>query len=116
MSSKSSSNKSSSNKSSSNKSNSNKSSSNKSSSNKSRSNKCCSKKCKGCVCRQLRKLQKDTIVDLLISGTVIKHVVLVKFNKKTCCAHFSECETESGSIIVVDCSKIDAIRYKAHDL
>lgn len=68
------------------------------------------------MCRQLRKLQKGTIVDLLINGTVIKHVVLVKFNKKTCCAHFSECETESGSIIVVDCSKIDAIRFKAHDL
>ncbi|MBI0580505.1 hydrolase [Neobacillus cucumis] len=70
-------------------------------------------RCKGCVCRQLRKLQSGTEVDLFLKGgTVIEDTKFVSFNKKTCCAFFCDSEEEPG-VIVVDCREIAGFRFEA---
>lgn len=90
-------------------------SSSRSSSSNSSSGNCCSSKCNGCVCRQLRKLQPGTEVDLFLQGgTVIEDTKFVSFDKKNCCAFFCDSEAEPG-VIVVDCRQIVGFRFEAED-
>lgn len=72
------------------------------------------RKCQGCACDQLRRLQTLTEVDVFLSGgTILEDVVFVTFNEENCCAFFNDNETEPGSVIVVDCQFIQAIRFEA---
>ena len=71
-------------------------------------------KCKGCACAKLRKLPRNTEVDVFLSGgTVLEDVVFKKLNKKNCCAKFKDFETEPGSTIFADCNFIQAFRIEA---
>jgi hypothetical protein len=70
--------------------------------------------CRGCACDQLRRLQTNTEVDVfLASGIILEDVVFVSFDPNNCCAFFNDPTTEPGSIIVVDCNFIQAIRFEA---
>ncbi|MEK3888085.1 hydrolase [Bacillus sp. FSL K6-3431] len=70
--------------------------------------------CQGCICNQLRRLQTQTEVDVFLSGgQVLEDVVFISFNRKDCCAFFTDPMTEPGSTLIVDCEKIDAIRIEA---
>ncbi|MDP4163189.1 MAG: hydrolase [Bacillota bacterium] len=73
------------------------------------------KRCNGCACDQLRKLQTLTEVDVFLSGgIVLEDVVFVSFDNNNCCAFFNDSpEGEPGSVIVVDCQFIQAIRFEA---
>ena len=74
----------------------------------------CKNRCKGCSCRQLKKIQTGTVLDVFLKGgTVLEDVTFVNINKKTCCAYFCDSETEPGSVIVVSCKNIQAIRFEA---
>ncbi|MBT2738877.1 hydrolase [Neobacillus sp. C211] len=73
-----------------------------------------SNRCRGCACDQLRKLQTLTEVDVFLSGgTVLEDVIFVSFDPNNCCAFFNDNETEPGSVLIVDCQKIQAIRIEA---
>ncbi|MGJ7910124.1 hydrolase [Neobacillus sp. LXY-1] len=71
-------------------------------------------RCRGCACDQLRKLQTLTEVDVFLSGgTVLEDVIFVTFDPNNCCAFFNDNETEPGSVLIVDCQFIQAIRIEA---
>jgi hypothetical protein len=71
-------------------------------------------KCNGCICDQLRKLKRNTEVDVFLSsGEVLEDVVFKAFDQKNCCAFFKDPTTEPGSTLIVDCRRIDAIRIEA---
>ncbi|CAG9620255.1 hydrolase [Sutcliffiella rhizosphaerae] len=76
----------------------------------------CKKKkheCEGCVCDQLRKLQIQTELDLFLKGgTVVEDVLFISFDRKNCCAIFSDPTTEPGSTLVFDCTQIIGIRLE----
>lgn len=73
-------------------------------------------RCDGCICNQLRRLRSNTEVDVFLSGgQILEDVVFLRFNLSDCCAFFSDEETEPGSILIVDCKKIDAIRIEAEE-
>ncbi len=70
--------------------------------------------CKGCICDQLRKLARNTEVDVFLSGgQVLEDVIFKRFDRNNCCAFFKDEETEPGSTLIVDCQRIDAIRLEA---
>lgn len=73
-------------------------------------------RCKGCICDQLRKLERNTEVDVFLSGgKVLEDVTFIRFDRNNCCAFFNDEETEPGSTLIVDCQKIDAIRIEAEE-
>ncbi|WP_203246722.1 hypothetical protein [Sporosarcina beigongshangi] len=70
--------------------------------------------CKGCVCNQLRRLQRRTEVDVFLAGgQVLEDVVFIRLDQRNCCAFFNDPETEPGSTLIVDCQDIQAIRIEA---
>jgi len=72
--------------------------------------------CNGCICDKLRRLNKCTEVDVFLSGgKILEDVIFIKFDNDNCCAIFKDEETEPGSILIVDCEKIDAIRIEAEE-
>ncbi|MFJ8235458.1 hydrolase [Ureibacillus sp. NPDC094379] len=71
-------------------------------------------RCKGCICNQLRRLDRGTEVDVFLSGgKVLEDVIFLRFNRNNCCAIFRDEKKEPGSILIVDCKKIDALRIEA---
>lgn len=68
-------------------------------------------KCRSCACCILLKLKPGTLVDVYLkNGTHFYNLVFEKFYKP-CCATFIDTENELGSIIIMDCQDIQAIRY-----
>jgi hypothetical protein len=82
---------------------------------KEQKNEDCKNSCNGCICDQLRKLQRKTEVDVFLSsGQVLEDVLFIKLNQKDCCAFFRDPNPpEAGSTLIVDCQRIDAIRIEA---
>lgn len=71
-------------------------------------------RCEGCICNQLRRLQAGTEVDVFLTGgTVLEDVVFVSFNRRNCCAFFTDPTTEAGSTLIIDCRQIQALRIEA---
>lgn len=71
----------------------------------------CKNNCKGCICDRLRQLPRRTEVDIFLKGgQVIEDLVFLFFERDDCCAFFADPETASGSILVVDCQDIQALR------
>lgn len=65
-----------------------------------------------CVCEQLAVLPLGTEVDIFLSGNTIEDVIFVNFNMENFCATFVDNETEPGTIIVLDCRDILALRIE----
>ncbi|PEE36670.1 penicillin-binding protein [Bacillus pseudomycoides] len=65
-----------------------------------------------CVCDQLAVLPLGTEVDIFLSGNTIEDVIFVNFNMENFCATFVDNETEPGTIIVLDCRDILALRIE----
>lgn len=65
-----------------------------------------------CVCEQLATLPLGTEVDIFLSGNTIEDVIFVNFNVNNFCATFVDNETEPGTIIVLDCGDILALRIE----
>jgi len=66
--------------------------------------------CDSCVCKQLRGLAIATIMDVFLkSGEVFTGLVFVNVSHKDCCAYFND-PAIAGSLIVVSCEDITAIR------
>ncbi|SNT45275.1 hypothetical protein SAMN05444672_12549 [Bacillus sp. OK838] len=71
------------------------------------------KRCNGCICNTLRRLSPGTEVDVFLSGgTVLEDVIFLAFDKNTCCARFRDEEGEPGTILIVDCRDIQALRIE----
>lgn len=71
-------------------------------------------RCNGCVCHKLRRLPKNTEVDVFLSGgTILEDVIFKGINTKSCCAKFKDRVTEPGSTLFVDCQFIQAFRIEA---
>ncbi|WJE55450.1 penicillin-binding protein (plasmid) [Bacillus cereus] len=65
-----------------------------------------------CVCEQLAVLPLGTEVDIFLSGNIIEDVIFVNFNMENFCATFVDNETEPGTVIVLDCGDILALRIE----
>lgn len=66
--------------------------------------------CDSCVCKQLRGLSIATVLDVfLTSGEVFAGLVFVNVSHKDCCAYFND-PAVVGSLIVLSCEDITAIR------
>jgi len=65
-----------------------------------------------CVCDQLERLQPGTQVDIFLNGNVLEDLIFTNFNLDTFCATFVDVETETGTIIVLDCRDIQALRIE----
>ncbi|MDZ5609728.1 penicillin-binding protein [Bacillus pseudomycoides] len=65
-----------------------------------------------CVCEQLVTLPLGTEVDIFLSGNTIEDVTFVNFNMENFCATFVDNVTEPGTIIVLDCEDILALRIQ----
>ncbi|HEK9099151.1 penicillin-binding protein [Bacillus pfraonensis] len=65
-----------------------------------------------CVCEQLATLPLGTEVDIFLSGNTIEDVTFVNFNMENFCATFVDNTTEAGTIIVLDCGDILALRIQ----
>ncbi|MEN1939135.1 penicillin-binding protein [Paenibacillus sp. 102] len=65
-----------------------------------------------CVCEQLVTLPLGTEVDIFLSGNTIEDVIFVNFNMENFCATFVDNTTEPGTIIVLDCGDILALRIQ----
>ncbi len=64
-----------------------------------------------CVCDQLERLQPGTQVEVYINGNLLENLTFTNFNLDTFCATFVDLEEETaGSIIVLDCRDIQALR------
>ncbi len=71
-------------------------------------------RCKGCICNQLRRLPRQTEVDVFLKGgQVLEDVVFIFLDRNNCCAFFTDQETEPGSTLIVDCQDIQALRIEA---
>ncbi|MBO1580629.1 MULTISPECIES: hypothetical protein [Bacillus] len=65
-----------------------------------------------CVCEQLVTLPLGTEVDIFLSGNTIEDVIFVNFNMENFCATFVDNVTEPGTVIVLDCRDILALRIE----
>ncbi|MDM5153398.1 penicillin-binding protein [Bacillus sp. DX1.1] len=65
-----------------------------------------------CVCEQLARLQLGTEVDIFLSGNTIEDVIFANFDPENFCATFVDNETEPGTVIVLDCRDILALRIE----
>ncbi|MGX9135276.1 hydrolase [Rummeliibacillus sp. JY-2-4R] len=73
-------------------------------------------RCNSCICQILRRLPRNTEVDVFLSGgNILEDVVFKRLNRNNCCAFFNDPTTEPGSTLIVDCNRIDAIRLEADD-
>ncbi|MED0903794.1 penicillin-binding protein [Bacillus nitratireducens] len=66
-----------------------------------------------CVCEQLERLQLGTEVDVFLTGTTLEDLIFTNFNPDNFCVTFVDNTTEPGSIIVLDCRDIQALRIEA---
>ncbi|WP_163103320.1 hydrolase [Peribacillus alkalitolerans] len=70
-------------------------------------------RCNGCICDQLRRLDRDTEVDVFLKGgQILEDVVFIRFNRNNCCAFFDDPVTEPGTTLIVDCQDIQALRIE----
>ena len=66
-----------------------------------------------CVCDQLERLQPGTQVDVFLNGNLLEDLIFTNFNLDTFCATFVEVGEETGgTIIVLDCRDIQALRIE----
>ena len=67
--------------------------------------------CKVCVCEQLKGLKDQAEIDVFLSsGQVFENVIFIHLDQKNCCAMFKDPTKKQGSILLVDCQEIQAIR------